>query len=291
VGVSVDGPEEIHDVHRLRESGRGTHGEVMRGIELLQKHNVEFNILTLVSSSNVEHPREVYRYLCDMGIRYHQYIPCVEFDDEGNRLPYGITGEQWGRFMNGIFDEWYGRDTERVSVRHFDSVLTMLVDGYANACILARNCQQYFVVEHNGDVYPCDFFVQKEKRLGNVMVDDWEAMKRHPVFRQFGRQKSQWNEECSRCPYLKLCAGDCQKNRFYGKEEPTQISYLCDGWKAFYGHTLPEFEKLASRIRRSRAAAQRQWVSPMPTLKGKEPGRNDPCPCGSGRKYKHCHGR
>ncbi len=250
VGVSLDGAAEIHDRHRLTESGRGTHAQVLRGIETLKRHDVEYNILTLVSAANVHRGREVYRYLRDeLKVGYHQYIPCVEFDEEGSLAPYAITAAQWGQFLLDVFDEWHGGDEERVSIRLFDSILTMLVEGTANTCVMARNCRQYFVVEHNGDVYPCDFFVDKEKLLGNVMRDRFDDMWNSLVFRDFGRNKRRWNAACRECRYLRLCAGDCQKMRYRTTEDPSHLSHLCEGWKRFYGRTLPEFEKLSRRIR------------------------------------------
>ena len=253
VGVSVDGSAEIHNTNRLTESGRGTHEQVLRGIERLQRNGVEYNILTVVSKANVHRAREVYRYLRDdLGVMHHQYIPCVEFAPDGSPAPFSITGEEWGAFLLDIFDEWHGGDEERVSVRLFDSVLTMMVDGVANNCVMAKNCRQYFVVEHNGDVYPCDFFVDPEKRLGNVMRDRFEDMWQSVRFRDFGRNKRKWNAECVTCPYLTYCAGDCQKMRYRVEEDPSQLSALCAGWKAFYGATLPEFEQIATRVRRMR---------------------------------------
>ena len=253
VGVSIDGPEELHDRYRVTEGGRGTHRQVLRGVEILERNNVEYNVLTLVSSANVGRAREVYRYLRDdLGVRYHQYIPCVEFDPEGNLLPHAITGEQWGAFLLEIFEEWHGGNEETVSVRLFDSVLTMLLDGYANTCVMARNCRRYFVVEHNGDVYPCDFFVEHNRLLGNVMRDRFEEMWQSRTFRDFGRAKRHWNEACTSCPYLNLCAGDCQKMRYAASEDPRELSRLCEGWKAFYAGTLPELEKLAETVRSRR---------------------------------------
>ena len=257
VGISIDGPEEIHDQHRLTLSGRGTQRQVLRGLELLRAHGVEHNVLTLVSSANVGRAREVYRYLRDeLGVTYHQYIPCVEFDAHGVPAPYAISAPQWGEFLVELFDEWHGGDEETVSIRHFDSVLAMLVDGQANTCVMSRNCRQYFVVEHNGDVYPCDFFVDEDRRLGNITRDRFEDMWDSLAFREFGRNKRRWNSECAACPYLKLCAGDCQKMRFAadggaagGTTLPGNLSHLCAGWKRFYAATLPEFDRLAESIR------------------------------------------
>jgi len=289
LGVSLDGPEEIHNRYRLSIDGRGSHSSVLQGIERLKRHRVEYNILTLVSTANVDDPTDIYRYLVSRGELYHQYIPCVEFDEEGHPLPYTITGEQWGKFLWGIFSEWIKADTERVSIRHFDSILALMVDGRPNVCSLDTNCCQYFVVEYNGDIYPCDFFVRKDLKLGNIMSATWEELLDSPVYREFGKRKSQWNEKCRECSFLKYCAGDCQKQRFYGSEDPRTLSWLCEGWEFFYDRSLSEFERLAKRVRWLRA---QQFPVPAPVpIPSKLPGRNDPCYCGSGRKYKHCHGR
>ncbi len=250
VGISIDGPAELHDVHRRTVSGRGTHRDVMRGLEALRRNGVEYNVLTLVSRANVDHPREVYRYLRELGVTFHQYIPCVEFEPDGSLRPYSITGEEWGDFLNGIFDEWHRDDTRTVSVRNFDAVLSLIVRDVSVMCTTGTHCRQYFVVEYNGDVYPCDFFVQPEKRLGNVVTDHFERMWRSPVYRAFGRDKKGWNEECARCEYLRYCAGDCPKMRYVQGEDPSQLSVLCEGWKSFYSHTLPAFRDLAETIPR-----------------------------------------
>ena len=250
VGISIDGPAEIHDRYRRSVAGRGTHAEVLRGLEALRRNKVEHNVLTLVSRANVDKPREAYRYLRELGVDYHQYIPCVEFEEDGSPRSYSISGEEWGRFLNGIFDEWINGDTRRVSVRTFDALLSIMVHDTPTICTNGTHCRQYFVVEHNGDVYPCDFFVQPEKRLGNVMNDHFAQMWRAPLFRSFGRAKKEWNSACDTCEFLRYCAGDCPKNRYVRNEDPGQLSVLCEGWKSFYEHTLPRFEELARSIRR-----------------------------------------
>ncbi len=289
VGVSIDGPAHLHDLHRLTIDGRGSHARVLQGLETLRRAKVEFNVLVLVNRQNAAKPGDIYRYLLDLGVTFHQYIPCVEHDGTGALRPYSIDGAAWGDFLCGIFDEWVKGDVRRVSVRHFDSVLTMLVAGTPNVCHMGADCRQYFVVEHNGDVYPCDFFVEPRLKLGNIMSDSWESLAASPAYRQFGLQKREWNPECDSCPYLRLCAGDCLKHRLYGNGDPSNMSLLCEGWKRFYGKTLPVFEALASEIRRDRAAVEQRRLR---ALAAAGPvGRNEPCPCGSGRKYKHCCGR
>jgi len=152
---------------------------------------------------------------------------------------------------------------------------------------MGGNCFQYFVVEHNGDIYPCDFFVEADLKLGNIATDPWEDLQRSPKYVEFGAQKARWNELCGECRFLKYCSGDCLKHRLPATDEPRTLSWLCEGWKEFYGHALPGLEKLAVDIKQERLAARTSVQRPtkQPTV-----GRNDPCPCGSGKKYKKCCG-
>ena len=278
IGVSLDGPPEVHDPYRVKAGGGGTHADVMRGIKILQEQRTDFNILTLVTKANVSQAALVYRYLCDQGFSYHQYIPCVEFDDAGIPLPFSLEGEDWGKFLCELFDAWYPKDTRRISIRLFDSILSCLVDGVRSICHMGTDCRSYFVVEHNGDLFPCDFFVEPDLCLGSIMEISWQDALNHPRYRQFGQNKSAYPPICTRCPYCFLCMGDCLKHRQSGSLPVTgDLSRLCAGWKLFYSHTLPRFNQLADQIRRDRVHSQQS-----------KPGKHDPCPCGSGKKYAKC---
>ena len=291
VGVSIDGPPEIHNRYRKNIHGRGSHTDVLRGVECLKRHEVEYNALVLVSAANVDKAKAVYRYLCDLGIYHHQYIPCVEFDSKGDPKPYSISGKQWGEFLCGIFDVWRKKDIRNVSVRLFDAVLAHMIKWQYTVCHMAGDCCQCFLIEYNGDVYPCDFFVEPQKKLGNITIETWEELKKSSSYRSFGRQKADWNPRCTDCAYLRYCAGDCLKNRFTRRKDPQNISWLCDGWKTFYRQSLPVFEKIAISILNEQQATlpfqQRKVYQKLPTA-GKK--RNDTCYCGSGKKYKYCHG-
>jgi uncharacterized protein len=293
LGVSLDGPAEFHNRYRQYVDGRGTHGDVLKGIEALKRHQVEFNILTLVSQANVKAPVDVYDYLVEQGFLYHQYIECVEFDGQGGLLPFSVSAGEWGEFLCALFDRWFVSDTRRVSIRLFDSILTRMVDGVANVCTLGADCRNYLVVEHNGDIYPCDFFVDPELRLGNILRDDWATFWSQDRFAAFGAAKARWNAQCEVCPYLSLCAGGCQKHRYALGRNPRALSALCEGWKLFYSHTLERFNQLAAGIRQERAQAEaltRSKVTAQIAAGGVNPGRNDPCPCGSRKKFKKCCG-
>jgi len=293
LGCSLDGPPDIHNRYRETTAGGPTHNRVLAGIETLKQHQVEFNILILVSQSNVHRAKAVYRYLVDQGFLYHQYIPCVEFDADGNLEPYGITGPEWGKFLCDIFDIWYPSDTRRVSIRHLDALLLKLVDNQISVCTMGDNCCQYFVVEYNGDIYPCDFFVDPDLRLGNIMEMSWDELLASSTYQAFGGRKAELHEACRRCDVFDLCQGDCQKHRTYGGHPPTNISWLCEGNRAFLRHARVRLDKLTGEVRMERQIEEertrRDRLRQRPGFD--KVGRNDPCPCGSGKKFKKCCGR
>jgi uncharacterized protein len=292
-GVSLDGPPDIHDHFRQSAGGRPSHAAVLKGIDVLKRHNVEFNILVLVSQANVNRARDVYRYLVDAGFFYHQYIPCVEFNNHGKRLPFAVSGPEWGNFLCEIFDQWYPRDVHKVSIRHFDSLLRKMIDSTVTVCTLADNCCQYFVVEHNGDIYPCDFFVQKDHKLGNILKTTWGQALNSFAYREFGANKAAWNKTCETCEFLNLCCGDCLKHRIYGNHPAHNLSWLCSGWKHFLKHSQNALNALAQKIQveRSTNANYNSARKINASSTGTPAGRNQPCPCGSGKKFKKCCAR
>ena len=282
LGVSLDGPAYIHDYYRKTIGKKPTHNLVMRGIECLRQIKVEFNILILVNNENVRKANEIYHYLREQGFNYHQYIPCVEFNEKTNPEPFSITGEEWGDFLCDLFDQWIKEDINKISIRLFDSILEYLVYGHYNVCHMGKDCCQYFVVEYNGSIYPCDFFVREDLLLGNILEDKWEDILKSPIYHKFGKEKSNWHLSCGSCPFINLCHGDCQKFRIGNLQSSKGLSVLCKGWKKFYTHTLPSFKIIAEKIR------SRQKITSMVQIKSKKVGRNSPCPCGSGKKYKNC---
>ena len=284
LGVSLDGPEELHDYYRKTIGKKSTHALVMRGIEHLKQNGVEFNILTLISNLTVKKAREIYHYHCDNGFFFHQYIPCVEFDENGEFKPYSITGKDWGLFLTDLFNEWIKQDVNKVSIRLFDSIMEFLIYDRYNVCYMQDNCVQYFVVEHDGGVYPCDFFVQDSLLLGNVNNNSWEELINSQTYHSFGMQKSNWNEECNLCPFLSFCHGDCQKFRYGTPNTAKRLSTLCQGWKIFYTKTLPRFKTIADNFKKENKIRE-PYSFTFPKF-----GRNQLCPCGSGKKFKSCCG-
>lgn len=286
LGVSLDGPAELHDRYRVNAAGGGSHDAVRRGIGCLKRHGVEFNILVLVSQTNVRQAKLVYRYLCDQGFLHHQYIPCVEFDRDGRPEPYSISGDEWGGFLCELYDAWRPADTRRVSIRHLDALLDLILTGRRTVCTLGSQCCQYLVVEHDGSLYPCDFFVDPRWRLGNVRDTAWETALAAPLYHEFGAQKTQWDAACTACPWREWCMGDCLKHRLHGPHPAPQTrSALCSGIRRFLEHAIPDLQALAAAYRREQETLHAAARGGAPA-----PGRNDPCPCGSGRKFKRCCG-
>ena len=251
LGVSLDGPAEIHDKYRKTIGKQGSFKMVEKGLDLLRKHNVEYNILTLVNDQNSREPELVYDYLYGRGERFLQFIPCVEFkEDNKTAEEYSVSPEGWGDFLIGIFDRWYENRYE-VSIRMFDSLLNKMVLGHPSTCDMDRNCCQYFVVEYDGSVYPCDFFVREELKLGNIKTGNWPGFINNSTYREFGARKMNFQDECRDCPWLSFCHGDCQKHRSGVKNDG--LSYLCPGLKKFYKHAMPRLRSLADQIKMDRS--------------------------------------
>lgn len=245
VGVSIDGPEYIHNYYRKFYDGRGSFKNVIDGIESLKKNNVSFNILTLVNSSNVSNAKELYSFFKQKGYFYQQYIPCVEFDTSGNLKSFSIKAKQWGNFLCELFDCWYPNDVTNISIRLFDSILYYLIKGQSNVCDMDRKCLSYFVIEYNGDVYPCDFFVQKDLKLGNIIKNSWQEIISSQKHMLFGDLKEKFSPVCKDCKYLSFCNGDCLKFRDCSLENPEKLSFLCKGWTKFYDYTIDKFKVIA----------------------------------------------
>lgn len=249
VGISLDGPQYMHNHYRKTIKGKGTFNNVMDTIDILKENDVEFNILVLVNDINVKKAKEIYEFLVYNNIYYHQYIPCVEFDSNGNLKPYSINGEQWGNFLIELFNLWYPGDIHRISIRLFDSILSYLVRGKSTICHMENDCRQYLVVEYNGDIYPCDFFVRNDLRLGNINTDSWEDLLNSASYSEFGKAKSGFSFICKSCQYLDFCYGDCLKHRNFTTNNASKLSSLCSGWKMFYQHSLPVFKSIAANIK------------------------------------------
>jgi uncharacterized protein len=297
VGLSLDGLRELHDAYRVDKAGNPTFDGVLRAARLLQEHDVEFNILCAVNAANVTHPVEVYRFFRDdVGARFIQFIPIVERHNEtgfqeGNTVTdRSVTAEQWGRFLITIFDEWVTRDVGSVFVQHFDAALAAWAGEPPAVCIFSPTCGTALALEHNGDLYSCDHFVEPDYLLGNILVTPLSELVSSDAQRQFGLNKRDTLPRyCQECPVRFACHGECPKNRF--AETPTGesgLNYLCAGYLTFFTHIDQALQRMTALLRQGRAPAEVMPKHRQPIAPAKA-GRNDPCPCGSGLKYKKCH--
>ncbi len=304
IGLSIDGPEELHNRYRLDVQGRGTFDRVMAGLDVLRRHDVEFNALTVVQHDNADHPRRVYDFLADKGITFLQFIPIVEHHGGEGVSGRSVAPEQFGRFLNGIFDRWLQRnDVGEVFVQQFDTILAITMGYPAPLCVHAEACGRSTAMEHNGDLYTCDHWVFPEYRLGNVMEESVTAMVDGDFQTGFGLDKSRkLPGYCKRCKYLRFCNGACPKDRIKNTPDgEAGLHYLCEGYTMFFEHSAPVFEKMADCLRMGRPASDYRVIeqvkrqaqaAPRPqqtqSARPASAGRNDPCPCGSGKKYKKC---
>lgn len=243
VGISIDGPKNLHDIYR-KNGDRGSHSTVIKSIRCLQKNQVDFNALVAVHNKNIDYPIKIMKSLVNLNIFYHQYIPIIEFDSHGNPLPWTITGESWGKFLIELFDHWQSKYLKKVSVRIFDSIINYMLNRQKNICSWHQDCSSYYVIEYNGDVYPCDFFVEKSYKLGNISKNNWQYFNKSKIKEQFNKKKSILHKYCNTCSYLQLCMGGCPKYKKYKPINPNNLSWLCKGWKAFLDHSLSKFDTI-----------------------------------------------
>ena len=280
-GLSLDGPAELHDTYRVTRGGQPTHQQAMRGYHLLGKHAVPTDIVCVVHNLNVRHPLTVYRFFREIGCRYLGFLPAVERAPESadGIGPYTPSAEDYGTFLCRIFDEWIARDTDRMAVQIFEEAARPALGMEHSLCMFRETCGQIPVVEHNGDFFPCDHFVDREHRLGNIRETPLGELLDSQAQRAFGEAKrAALPRYCRDCEVLAMCHGGCPKYRFIRTPEGEPgLNYLCAGLKRFFLHSRAPIERIASRQQ-----------APAPRTAPASVGRNDPCPCGSGLKFKKC---
>jgi uncharacterized protein len=275
----------------------------MAGLALLKKHRVEFNILTTVHAANAPYPLEVYRFLRDeVGAQFIQFIPIVERDNdtgfqEGDKVTErSVTARQYGDFLIAIFDEWVRRDVGRVFVQIFDVALAAWVGQRPGLCIFEETCGTALAMEHNGDLYACDHFVEPRHKLGNIQEIPLLDMVASEKQAQFGlAKKDTLPRYCRECEVRFVCNGGCPKDRIiYTPDGEPGLNYLCAGFKAFFNHIDRPMRIMAAELRAGRAPANIMAYLAEEEMERQRrfarAQRNDPCPCGSGRKFKPCHG-
>ena len=302
VGLSIDGPEAIHDHFRVHRNEKGSFHEVMRGLDLLKKHEVSFNTLTVVNAHNVNHADEIYTFLKDIESRFWQFIPIVERtgDGEGLATPdvqaklteWSVPPLAYGQFLEHIFQRWVREDVGEIFIQQFESALANHMGMPAGICVWSPECGAALALEHNGDLYPCDHYVFPKYKLGNIMEMPLVDLIHTPEQRQFGRDKKEkLPKVCLNCEVLDLCHGECPKHRFMiAPDGEKGLNYLCEGYKYFFTSIRPELGVFAELLSMGQPAEGIQsWMvqkdAGFPDL-DVEP--EDLCPCGSGKIFKSC---
>ncbi len=276
VGVSIDGPADVHDAYRVTLGGEPSHARVLAALDTLLEHEVEVNILAMVTPANVERAAETYEYLLSLGVDFLQFIPLAEPDPAGEGLmDFSITPEAYGRFLCETFDLWAADEPRAAYVRMYDDMLAVVMGHPHPTCMFGPECGLYVVVEHNGDLYACDFFVEPRWHYGNIHEMQFADVFKLEVYQRFRGRKTAGLEQCRHCEWFSLCHGGCPKYRVMLGDAP-RPTYFCESYRMFFEHSHDTLKRMARKLL-ARQAAQEQGL-----------GRNDPCPCGSGKKYKDC---
>lgn len=284
VGISIDGPQDFHDEYRCDKMGRPSFHRVMKGIELLKKHGVEFNCMAVVNDYNVDYPLEFYRFFKEIGCQYIQFTPIVErirnnnssdnitllklatakeSEHEADLAPYTVPADKWGDFLCAIFDEWVKEDVGKIFIQIFDSTLANWVGENPGVCTMAKTCGHAGVMEFNGDVYSCDHFVFPEYLLGNIYNETLTSMMYSEVQQTFGNDKfNKLPQQCHECDVLFACYGECPKNRFIkDKYGNTGLNYLCKGYYMFFKHVIPYMDFMKNELLAQRPPANiMKWI-------------------------------
>jgi len=250
VGISIDGPKEMHDYYRLDHADSSTFEKVISAIEMCKQYKVEFNTLTLLNDKNIEHPDEIFDFFIKLGVEYLQFIPCVELDPATSEVSdFSIKPQQYGDFLCRLFDRWYEYGPLNLHIRQFDSILSYCLRGNHTICTFDKQCSQYVVIEHTGDVFCCDFFVEPNWRLGNILQTSLEELTTSIKKRNFARAKQNLSNKCLLCRHLAVCRGGCLKDRaVFDRDRFNSESYFCQSYQQFFDYTMPRLMQLAAQI-------------------------------------------
>ena len=279
VGVSIDGPQEFHDEYRRNRQGQPSFQKVMKGINLLKKHGVEWNAMAVVNDFNADYPLDFYHFFKELDCRYIQFTPIVERlgkrkdgltlssaiqNTDGTELAeFSITPKQWGNFLCTIFDEWIREDVGKFFIQRFDSTVANWIGAQPGVCTLAKTCGHAGVMEFNGDVYSCDHFVFPEYRLGNIYQKTLVEMMYSPEQQRFGQHKQDsLPRQCRECEFLFACNGECPKNRFmHTADGEAGLNYLCKGYRQFFKHVAPYMDFMKKELMAQRPPANvMEWI-------------------------------
>jgi uncharacterized protein len=306
VGISLDGPQDLHDCYRMTRQGQATFKQALRGYDLLRQHNIPSEILCVVNAHNVQDPLRVYRFFKQIGAKYISFLPLVEkqpitgskiSDQHVSSSPAGdclvtdrsVPAQAFGAFLCTIFDEWLARDIGLVKIQIFEEAARTAFGQDHTLCIFRETCGGVPVIEHNGDFFSCDHFVDNGHLVGNICTTPLKELLSSPQQQAFGAAKlTTLPRYCLACEVRDMCNGGCPKNRFMAAPDgQSGLEYLCAGYKRFFNHCRPFVTQIAELWRRQNPESP-HFSNRMDAARSARPGRNDSCPCGSGKKYKNC---
>jgi len=307
IGISIDGPRDLHDAYRVDKGGRGTFDTVMRGLRLLQKHGVEYNILVTVNRTNADYPLEVYRFLRDEAkTTWIQFIPVIERITKDGHTIYqrgskvserSVRPEQFGRFLIRVFDEWVMNDVGKIYVQTFEAALRNWMRlPSSGMCVFEPTCGIGLALEHNGDLYSCDHFVEPDYLLGNIQQEHMIELVSSDQQVKFGNDKlDTLPGYCLECEVRFACHGECPKNRFLTTPDGKPgLNYLCTGYKALFRRVDEPMKIMAALLRTNRTASDVMEIlaenKEMMEREFSSADQQQPCPCGSGLEFRACHG-
>lgn len=248
IGLSLDGPKDVHDRYRKTKGGKSVWHRVMNAAEVMQAHQVEFNVLCVVSKANVNRATAVYDFFLENGFRFLQFIPALEADKKGKLAPFSVNPRQYGKFLCELFDAW-SKNPREASIRIFDSIISHHLGYPKGFCAFEEKCADYLLVEHNGDVYPCDFFVQDKYKLGNLCEEDLSVLKQKRD-NDFGRLKPQLSEDCMSCKWLTWCHGGCIKDRIFSDNPHPKKTYYCASFQRLFKHSEKWFAEFCESLKK-----------------------------------------
>ncbi len=291
VGLSIDGPKYLHDHYRVTKKAEATHKQVLHAYRLFKKHRIECDLLCVVNERNARQPAAVYRFFKDLDIQFLQFLPLVIRDGDSGVREGTVPAKLYGEFLSTIFDEWVRNDVGRITIHNFEEALRPYIRLDHSLCVLRETCGDVVVVEHTGEFYSCDHFVDPEHRLGDIRETPLVAMINGKAQEEFGTyKKSALPQYCRQCEVLASCNGGCPKDRFIQTPDGEEgLNYLCAGYKHFALHARPYLRKFSELRKAKQPAAKIMDILRDGEKKpARQVGRNDPCPCGSGKKYKKC---
>ena len=257
IGISIDGPSKLHDHYRFGKKGEPSSADVIRGLKLFQKHQVDYNILCVVNNYNGDYPVQIYNYFKGLGAQFIQFIPIVEHFGDGSEVsPRSVNPKQYGRFLCAVFDEWVKADIGKIFIQIFDVSLEAWLGFKPSLCIFNETCGDAMAMEHNGDVYACDHYVTPEYLVGNIGETPITDIIDLPFQRKFGEDKKDTLPPyCLDCEVRFVCNGGCPKNRFIDTPDGDPgLNYLCGGYKMFFNHIDTPMKLMAVALENGQTA-------------------------------------